>query len=296
MRSELPAVDVEVVVEAADELGEGPAWDERSGTLAWVDISRHLVQFYDPRTKASSRVDVGKPVSAALPRAAGGSVLLRGDGLATLSIDGRVDEVLALPPSASKVRTNDGNCDSAGRLWVGTMGLNCERGAGALYRVDGDWSVHRMLEGVTISNGIDWSPDDALMYYVDSATNTVEVFDFDVRHGKIANRRVFVRVGRGDSVLPDGLTVDQDGGVWVALWGAGLVHRYDARGRLDRVIRVPTPNVTSCAFGGAKLDELYITSAREDVPLGVLADANAAGALFRHRPGVQGRPQTAFCG
>jgi sugar lactone lactonase YvrE len=287
---------IEVAVQAGDMLGEGPVWDERSGQLVWVDISRCLVEFLDTKTNASWGIDVGELVSAVIPRSSGGFVLLRGDGLATLTTDRRVEHVISLPSSTVAVRTNDGNCDSAGRLWVGTMGLRQEAGAGALYRVSEDWSVRRMLDNVTISNGIGWSPDDALMYYIDSVTRTVDVFDFDAGDGKIENRRVFVKVVESGSALPDGLTVDEDGCVWVAVWGGGVVHRYEPDGRLDRVVQVPTPNVTSCAFAGSRLDELYITSAREDLPAGLRAAEGIAGALFRHRSGVRGRRQPAFRG
>jgi sugar lactone lactonase YvrE len=190
---------------------------------------------------------------------------------------------------------NDGNCDSAGRFWAGTMGLNEEPGAGALYRLDPDLNVTKVLDAVTISNGIDWSLDDSLMYYVDSDTFCVDVFDFDPDAGAISNRRAFVSVSAADG-LPDGLTVDSEGYVWVAFWGGSCVRRYAPDGSLDLVVSLPTRHVTSCAFGGAGLDELYITSATEGLTEADLAQEPHAGALFRCKPGVVGRPEHVFLG
>lgn len=278
-------------------LGEGPVWDEASGNLVWVDITRQLVQFYDPQTSARKSVNVGATVGIALPRSAGGFVLLRADGIATLSVDGRIDEVTRLPfMGETQVRTNDGNCDSAGRLWAGTMGLQFEPGVGRLYRVNSDWSISCVLDGVTISNGIGWSPDDCLMYYVDSATRMVDVFDFDAGTGEIENRRVFVSMDRDSPTLPDGLAVDEQGFVWVAMWGASAVHRYDPEGNLERMIRLPTRNVTNCAFGGRDLGELYMTSACEGLEPDPQGLDKHAGALFRCRPGVRGMKQMLFAG
>jgi sugar lactone lactonase YvrE len=190
---------------------------------------------------------------------------------------------------------NDGNCDSMGRFWAGTVGLGEEPGAGALYRLDPDLTVTRVLDGVTESNGIDWSPDDRLMYYVDSMERRVDVFDFEPSTGAITNRRPFAIIDEGEA-LPDGLTVDADGGVWVALWGGSQVRRYDPNGSLDRVVALPTRQITSCAFGGSDLEDMYVTSAREWLAPEVLAQEPDAGAVFVCRPGIKGRVQRTFAG
>jgi sugar lactone lactonase YvrE len=190
-------------------------------------------------------------------------------------------------------RMNDGACDAAGRFWAGTMALDERPHAGALYRLDPDLTVHTMLTEVTISNGIDWSLDGRRMYYVDTPTRRIDVFDFDVAAGAIANRRTFVEVP-ADAGLPDGLTVDAAGFVWVALWGGAALRRYGADGTLERVVPLPVTHPTSCAFGGAALDELYVTSARIALTAEERKRQPQAGGVFRVRPGVAGRPANLF--
>jgi sugar lactone lactonase YvrE len=288
-------LELEVVVGRGAAVGEGPRWDAGRERLIWVDILNRLVHFYDPKTKDDVGIDVGDFVGIAIPRRAGGLVLALGNGFALLTEEGDVEPVATFPQGEIAVRMNDGNCDSAGRFWAGTMGLNEEPGAGALYRLDPDLNVTKVLDAVTVSNGIDWSLDDSLMYYVDSDTFCVDVFDFDPDAGAISNRRAFVSVSPADG-LPDGLTVDSEGYVWVAFWGGSCVRRYAPDGSLDLVVSLPTRHVTSCAFGGADLDELYITSATEGLTEADLAQEPHAGALFRCKPGVVGRPEHVFLG
>jgi sugar lactone lactonase YvrE len=185
---------------------------------------------------------------------------------------------------------NEGGCDPDGRFWCGSMAYDQAPGRGALYRLDPDGAVRRILDGVTISNGLDWSPDGSLAYYDDTATHRVDVFDYDRVTGLTA-RRPFVRLP--DDGNPDGLTVDAEGGVWVALFGGGAVHRYTPAGALDVVVEVPTAQVTACTFGGPRLDELFVTTSRE----GMAADDDPlAGALFRAEVGVPGLPVREFAG
>jgi sugar lactone lactonase YvrE len=190
---------------------------------------------------------------------------------------------------------NDGKCDAAGRFWAGTMALDERGGAGALYRLDPDGHVETMIDGVTISNGLDWSDDGRLMYFIDTPTQSVDVFDFDLASGRIANRRSFARIDPVDGA-PDGLTLDAEGFVWVALWGGSRVRRYAPDGALDSIVRVPATYVTSCAFGGADLGDLYITTARIKLSEADRASQPLAGGLFRARPGVRGRPPHRFSG
>jgi sugar lactone lactonase YvrE len=179
---------------------------------------------------------------------------------------------------------NDGKCDRAGRFFAGTKADDDTPQAGALYRLE-NGEVTQLLDNVTISNGIGWSPDERLMYYADTPTGRIDVFDFDATTGEPTNRRRFVDIPQ-DAGLPDGLCVDADGAVWVALWGGAAVHRYRADGELDRVLRLPVSNVTCPTFGGKDLDVLYITTARTDEP--------GSGALFRCRPGVTGQPANPY--
>jgi sugar lactone lactonase YvrE len=175
------------------------------------------------------------------------------------------------------------------------MAFDKRPGAGALYRLDLDGRVHTMLRDITISNGLDWSDDGRLMYYIDTPTRSIDVLEFDVATGAIANRRSLVRVPRGEG-WPDGLTLDADGYIWVALWSGGAVRRYAPDGRLDRVLPVPATHPTSCAFGGPDLGDLYVTTAATALTPEERLRQPLAGGLFRCRPGVQGRPAHRFKG
>lgn len=293
--AEVSESSVEIVVPGGAELGEGAVWDDERERLIWVDISGRRVHFYDPSSRRDESVAVSGAPTVAIPRRKGGLIVAVDHGIAFLSAEGEIREVVSLPQGEVLARMNDGNCDSAGRLWVGTMGLGEEAGAGSLYCLEPDLTVTRVLAEVTISNGIDWSPDDRLMYYVDSAEARVDVFDFDLDSGAVRARRPFVVI-EDEGAVPDGLTVDAEGAVWVALWGGSAVRRYTPDGSLARELRLPTQNITSCAFGGAELGELYITSARETLSVDDLATEPDAGGVFVCRPGAQGRRQRRFGG
>src|SRR5262249_34046754 len=233
-RMTVPAV--ELVLDARADLGEGPRWDARGERLLWVDIMRGRVHAFRPDRHACRNVPVGRPVGAVAGAADGGVVLAVAGGFARLDWDsGRVEMLATVEADRPGNRFNDGNCDPAGRFWAGTMALDEHAGAGPPYRLDPDGRVYTMLTGVSISNGIDWSLDGRRMYYVDSPTRRIDVFEFNVEAGTIADRRTFVEVGAGEGT-PDGLTVDAAGFVWLALWGGGALHRYAPDGTLDRVV------------------------------------------------------------
>jgi sugar lactone lactonase YvrE len=292
---EVDDLAVELVLDAHARVGEGPVWDDTSGTLVWVDIMSSAVHRYDPTADTDRMIDVGQPVGAAALRRGGqGLILALRDGFGLLDErSGQVDLVAPVEADVPSNRMNDGKCDPAGRFWAGTMGFEVKSGTAALYRLDADFQVSRMLSGVTLSNGLGWSPDGREMYYIDSTTQGVDVFDFEVADGSLGQRRRLISVPREEG-LPDGMTVDAEGGLWVALHGSGTIRRYTPDGHVDRVIGVPPRMVTCCAFGGPDLGDLYITTmslglsdaARQAQPL--------AGALFRCRPGVRGLPPHRF--
>jgi sugar lactone lactonase YvrE len=274
---------MECVLDARAELGEGPVW-------------RGLVYRYDPATRASRTFPVDTQVGAVALTDSGDLVLAVRDGFARLDLDtGRVRMIADVEADRPDQRMNDGTCDPAGRFWAGTMAFDKRPGAGALYRLDLDGRVHTMLRDITISNGLDWSDDGRLMYYIDTPTRSIDVLEFDVATGAIANRRSLVRVPRGEG-WPDGLTLDADGYIWVALWSGGAVRRYAPDGRLDRVLPVPATHPTSCAFGGPDLGDLYVTTAATALTPEERLRQPLAGGLFRCRPGVQGRPAHRFKG
>jgi sugar lactone lactonase YvrE len=205
--------------------------------------------------------------------------------------DGFGTPVRTLPElwTTDAVRMNEGGCDPGGRFYCGSMAYAETPGAASLYRLDPDGSVATVLVDLTVSNGLEWSPDGRLAYYVDSATGRIDVMDYAADRG-LTDRRPFVTIETG---APDGLTVDAEGGIWVALWGGSAVHRYTPEGALSEVIELPVTQVTACTFGGAGLDELFITTSREGLPPDV---EPAAGALFHVRPGIAGRPVRQFAG
>jgi len=290
----MTAAAVELVLDARADLGEGPRWDSAHQRLLWVDIMRGRVHAFTPSTGACRNVAVGQPVGALASCRDGSLVLAVAGGFARLDLDSQKFEMqAAVEADRPQNRMNDGACDGAGRFWAGTMALDEGPGAGALYRLDPDLTVHTMLTGVSISNGLDWSLDGRRMYYVDSPTRRIDVFDFDLAAGSIANRRTFVEVP-ADAGIPDGLTVDAAGFVWLALWGGAALRRYAPDGTLERVVPLPVTHPTSCAFGGAGLDELYVTSARRPLTAEEKARQPQAGGVFRLRPGVAGRPAPLF--
>jgi sugar lactone lactonase YvrE len=285
----------ELVLDAHARIGEGPVWDDVSATLVWVDIMGNAVHRFDPTTRRDQALDVRQPVGAvALRRASSGLVLALRDGFGLLDeSSGRVELVAPIEGDVPTNRMNDGKCDPLGRFWAGTMALDERSAVGALYRLDADFQAQRMLTGVSVSNGLDWTSDGRQMYYIDSPTLGVDVFEFDVAGGSLGERRRLITISPGEGA-PDGLTLDAEGGLWVAVHGSGTVRRYSPDGHLDRVVRVPAAMVTSCAFGGADLGDLYITS----MSLGMSEQASRAqpfaGGLFCCRPGVFGVPARRF--
>jgi sugar lactone lactonase YvrE len=279
------------VVQARAQLGEGPVWDAADGCLYWVDIDRHEVHRYHESTGDEMLLRLDVPVGAVVPRAGGGLVVAAGMGFATVDRDATVGWVARV---GAGDRMNDGGCDPAGRFLAGTMTYDRSPRA-ALYRLEPDGAVTTLLTGVATSNGLGWSPQGDRLYYVDTPTRRVDVFDYDVERGVLGTRRVFVDIGDAPG-NPDGLTVDAEGGVWVVLCRGRTVRRFTPAGALDAVIDVPVSRATSAAFGGAGLDTLYITSGRFDLDDEQLRAEPLAGSLLSCRPGVAGLPTVAFAG
>lgn len=275
------------------EHGEGPCWDAATKRLIWVDLERGIVHRFDPATGEDQLLEVGQPVGAAVPRAGGGLALALRDGFALLD-PGSDQAHMVSDTEADKPgnRMNDGKCDSSGRFWAGTMAFDSEAGAGALYRLDPDGRVTTVLENLTISNGLDWSPDERLMYFIDSPELRVDVFDYDRSSGEIENRRPLVSTPE-ELGVPDGMTLDSEGFLWVAFYGGGRVRRYAPDGALERELMLPVAYTTSCAFGGEALDRLYVTTSRLEL---AADDTSAAGAVFELAPGPHGRAAHSFAG
>jgi len=235
------------------------------------------------------RNHVGSVAAALRPRRGGGAVIGVERGFALEDPDGSLTLLPGLW-SGDDVRMNEGGCDPDGRFYCGSMAYDQRPGAASLYRLDADLTVHVVLDGITVSNGLEWSPDGSHAYYNDTATHRISVFDYDPESG-LTGRRTFTEIPDGGR--PDGLTVDSEGGVWTAISNRGAVHRYAPDGRLEEVVEVPARKVTACTFGGTQLTELFITTSREGVPDG---EDPLAGSLFRASPQVAGRPAREFAG
>jgi sugar lactone lactonase YvrE len=279
------------VTESCTHHGEGPFWDSRVGKLFFVDMLAGVVVEWDP--SGSIKRHVVSEVAAVLrARARGGYVLAVERGFAFANDDFSVVEKLPPAFADESVRMNEGGCDPQGRFYCGSMAYAVTPGGGSLYRLNLDLSVETVLTGVTISNGLQWSRDGSLVYYNDTATGRVDVFDFDGETGAFSDRRPFVEIDAADGA-PDGMAIDEEDGLWVALWGGGAVRRYDSRGRLAEIVELPVPKVTACTFGGPDASTLYITTSRE----GLAPDAfPEAGAIFSFEAGVRGAAPHAFIG
>ncbi len=230
-------------------------------------------------------------------RRSGGIVAAVKRGFASVDLESGAVTLVAVPDGhAPGHRFNDGRCDPRGRFWAGTMAIDAAPGAGSLHRLDPDGRAHRILQGITISNGLAWSADGGTLYYVDTGGQAIQAFDFDLETGGVGRRRDVVDVPAGLG-RPDGMAIDSEGMLWVALWDGGLVTRWDPKtgALLDRV-SLPVSRPTSCAFGGPTLEDLYITSARSGLGPETLAGQPLAGGLFRVRVGARGVPEREFAG
>jgi sugar lactone lactonase YvrE len=284
--------DLDIALRGEPVLGEGPTWDAGTSSLVWVDILGSAVHRFRPGPGTDEVIPVPQHVGAAKPRTNGGLVLNLRDGIGLLDVTGSAPRWLVYW-ARDGMRGNDAAVDPAGRLWAGTMRYDTAPGGGFLARVDPGGRSRVVLPEVTISNGTGWSPDERLMYYIDSPTKRIDMFDYDVATGDATNRRPLAELTDTDGV-PDGLCVDTDGCVWVAVHGAGQVRRYTPAGELDRTIEVPAKQVTACCFGGDDLTDLYVTTSREGFTERDAAEQPLAGTLFV-APGIgSGLPSTRF--
>lgn len=291
--------DITCVLDARAELGEGTIWDPEAQVLWWIDIWGRLIHRYDPATGEDRTWEAPEYLGCLGLRARGGLILTMVSGFFFFDpATGRFDPIADPESHLPHTRFNDGKTDRQGRFWSGTMfeapGRTVEF-IGALYRMDADLSVHRLVEGIGCSNGLAWSPDSKVMYFSDSHTPVVRAYDFDPATGAIENERVFVEfAGAGD--IADGATVDAEGCYWVTIPFKGRLDRYDPQGRLMQSILMPTDLPTCCEFGGKDLDILYVTTAVLRRPADRLAGQTAPGGLFALDPGVRGLPLPPFAG
>lgn len=287
MRTDGPrGAEVHVVVSGRDAVGEGPFWDPSRHELLRVDIRAEQVIRWSADREEETRISVGGPVSLAIPDGDGGLVIAGGSSVTRWRSDGRRSEIGRVDVDTPSTTLNDGKCDQRGRLWVGTW----DRDGGAratLSVVDLDGSVRVAEEGLSASNGLAWNADSSRLYLVDTPRRVIWQYDFDLREGALGAREVFVRLDE-EAGLPDGLATDEAGGVWVALFSGGAVHRYDADGVLTHVVPVPVTYPTSLAFGGADLRTVFVTTGTAHL---ASADSEpAAGSVLAFSSDVPGVP------
>lgn len=287
----------ELILNEKAVLAEGPCWDQEKGYLLWVDIIGEKVHIYNPANNTNRTIPVGQLVGAIVPRESGGAVLALKDSF--YFIDLTTEEITPAVTNIENIqenRFNDGKCDAAGRFWAGTMAINEKRGAGSLYYLNPDLTIIKVLDNVTISNGLAWSQDNKKMYYIDSPTRNVIAFDFNYDSAKITDKSVVVIIPDNEGV-PDGMTIDKEGMLWVAQWGGYKVSRWNpATGKKIGEIKLPVAHVTSCTFGGENLDELYITTARKGLTDLQLAEQPEAGGIFRVKTDTCGYGADKFFG
>ena len=292
----------ELVVKAQAVIGEGPFWDSSDSLLYWVDIAKKTLHIHDPGKGTNREIGVGQFIGSAAVRSSSELVVALEDGFFFLDLrTGKLTPIVDPEADVPTNRFNDGKCDARGRFWAGTQpsdgkgGATDARGVAALYRLDPDRRVTKMADGVSISNGIAWSPDNRTMYYVDSRIMGVAAYDFDLESGKISNRRYPIEIP-GDHGLPDGMACDDEGMLYIAEWDGYQVSKWDPRtGKQAGSIRFPIAKITSCCFGGPRLDELYVTTACLGVKTGDTAQKEA-GSVFRVRMDVSGADSYRFAG
>lgn len=281
--------DMQLVIDSKSELGEGAFWNYKTQEFLWIDINGKILNIYNPLTGNNKEMFTGQMIGTVVPTETGQVLVALQNGIYKLN-PGTGTKKLIIDPEENLPdnRFNDGKCDPAGRLWVGTMSTKDEKNAGALYRLNSDSSIHKMVDNVSISNGIVWSLDKTKMYYIDTPTKKVMGYDYNNVTGDISNPKVAVEIPE-DMGSPDGMTIDGDGNVWIALWGGSAVGCWNPEtGKLLKTVNVPAKNVTSCAFGDDDLGTLYITTAKTGTSEKELKEFPLAGGVFKTRPGVKG--------
>lgn len=284
---------VELVVDARATLGEGPLWDVDRGILWWVDILGGIVHALDPTTGHDEAIEVGQAVGAVALRHDGSLLAVGQDAILALDPQTwRLDPVFAFARENPPRRSNDAKPDPAGRLWIDRMPFDHAAGMGSLRRLSRDLQLEAIISDITIPNGLAWSPDGGTMYFAESMSRVVTAYDFDVATGAISGGRPFIRIGAGmglpANAVPDGIAVDADGFVWVAVWNGYCVVRIAPDGVIVGRVDLPVSQASSVAFGGPDMTDLYITSAREDFDEAAAAREPLAGGLFRFAATVRG--------
>lgn len=271
------------------ELGEGAIWNYQTQELFWVDIEGKTFNVYSPESNKNKTFSTSSRVGAVVPKSKKEVLVALEDGVHILDLDsGNTSLLTGMSQELKGKRLNDGKCDPAGRLWVGSMHFDQIEGEAKLYMIDEAGKYHIKKDSVTISNGIAWTSDKKTMYYIDTPTAQIKAYDYDDANGDITNERVVVEISNNLG-FPDGMTIDAEDKLWVGMWNGNAVIRFDPiTGKILEKIEVPAHNITSCAFGGENLDTLYITTARVDMTDNELTKLPLSGSIFKVVPGAKG--------
>ncbi|KHF38471.1 SMP-30/gluconolactonase/LRE family protein [Halalkalibacter okhensis] len=291
------AYQVEIAYPAEATLGEGPHWDDQNERLLWVDIQKKKLHIFDPEKSENHSIAFEQYIGTVVRSQSGELLLAMQDGIYRYNIQSNHLTFLTNPEThLPNNRFNDGKCDPAGRFWAGTMSLDEKTNQGSLYCYHPSGQTSKMISPVTISNGLAWSPDHAYMYFIDTPTRNIQMFTFNSETGDISFEKIVVCIPEEDG-YPDGMTIDEEGMLWVAHWGGSKVTRWDPHtGKQLDEINLPAKNVTSCTFGGKNLDELYITTARIGMDDSEFNTFPHSGHLFRVKTNVKGIPAYLFKG
>nr|WP_163580864.1 SMP-30/gluconolactonase/LRE family protein [Gracilibacillus saliphilus] len=285
----------ELVYEFKALLGEGPCWDERKQVLFWTDISGKAIHRFNPKTRQNDTFEIDQMVGAVVVAEDGRLVLAAEHGFYFYDTEtGQMTPIHDPEADRPDNRFNDGKVDPAGRFWAGTMQKNNNDPEGSLYCLDHALEIETKLSGLRTSNGMAWDLEKQQMYFIDTPTRNIYVFDYNLESGTITNQRVAFQFP-ADYGFPDGMTIDAEGMLWIAGWGAGKVSSWNPdTGEVLSTVEVPAQNITSCAFGGDDFDTLYITTAREGMTAEGLAYLPLSGSLFSIQPNVSGLPANRF--
>jgi sugar lactone lactonase YvrE len=286
-------VTPEPVLAVQSILGEGPVWNEGEQVLYWLDVFLPAINRFDPATGINQAMRLDQPIYAFALRAKGGAIGSFEDGIGFVDLDHGTIDIIGDPKAGRPVNFNDGKCDRRGRFWTGTMAKDWSSPIGGLYRIEPSQRITQMDDGIVLSNGLGWSPDNRTMYFTDFGRRVIYAYDFEAETGVVHKRRPFIEVP-AEAGFPDGMAVDAEGCLWVAHWDGWRVTRYEPSGQARQIIRMPVQRPTSCAFGGSDLSVLYITSARMGLSEEALAAAPLSGSVFAVRTDTAGLAEPKF--